>query len=112
MPSPRWLARLAIPMMVGAALFNSAPIATADATNDAYLAQLRTIGFSWPPDHDDALIAMAFLICDDRGWSLSKDQIAKEIHANLDGRGVQFGDVVAMVNLAESSYCPVYGHFQ
>ena len=64
MPSPRWLARLTIPMIVGAALITSAAIATADATNDAYLAQLRAAGFTWPPDHDEAIIGMAHLICE------------------------------------------------
>jgi hypothetical protein len=46
MPSPRWLARLTVPMMVGAALVTNAAIATADPTNDAYLAQLRAVGFT------------------------------------------------------------------
>ena len=52
MPSPRWLARLTIPMVAGAALVTSAAIATADATDDAYLAQLRALGLTWPPDRD------------------------------------------------------------
>jgi hypothetical protein len=37
MPSPRWLAGLAVPMMVGAALVTNSAIATADPTNDANL---------------------------------------------------------------------------
>jgi len=56
MPSPRWLARLTVPMMVGAALFTSAAIATADPVNDGYLAQLRAIGFTWPPGHETGRI--------------------------------------------------------
>jgi hypothetical protein len=106
MPAPRWLARLAISIMAGAALLTSAAIATADATNDAYLAQLRAIGFTWPPDHDAALIGMAQLICDDLGWGWTPDQIAQHVHANLDARGVTFGDVQSMVGLAHSTYCP------
>ncbi len=65
MPSPRWLARLIVPMMVGAALVTSAAIAAADATDDAYLAQLRALGLTWPPDRDQAVIAVAHLICYD-----------------------------------------------
>jgi hypothetical protein len=50
MPSPRWLARLAIPMMAGAALVSSAAIATAANPDDeASLAKLRAVGLTWPP---------------------------------------------------------------
>jgi hypothetical protein len=106
MPSPRRLARLTIPVMVGAALITSAPIATADATNDAYLAQLRAAGFTWPPDHDEAIIGMAHLICDDLGWGWTYDQIAQHVHSDLDSRGVTVGQVGSMVSLAHSTYCP------
>ena len=106
MPSPRWLARLTIPMVAGAALFTSAAIATADPTNDGYLAQLRAAGFTWPPDHDPALIGMAQIICDDLGWGWTPDRIAQDVHAELDQRGVNYGQVAGMVNLAHSTYCP------
>jgi hypothetical protein len=46
MPSPRWLAKLAIPIMAGAALVTSSAIATADPVNDGYLAQLQGLGFT------------------------------------------------------------------
>ena len=68
MSSPRWLALLAVPVMAGAALVGTAATAVADPSDDAYLAQLRAQGFSWPPDHDDALTGMGRLICDDLGW--------------------------------------------
>ena len=106
MSSPRWLAGLAVPMMVGAALVTNAAIATADPTNDAYLAQLRAVGFTWPPDHDEALIGMAHLICDDLGWGWTPQQIANHVHANLDPAGATLLDVGSMVNLAHSTYCP------
>ena len=106
MPSPHWLARLTIPIMAGAALVTSAAIATADPTNDAYLTQLRAVGFTWPPDHDEAIIGMAHLICDDLGWGWTYDQIAQHVHATLDPRNVTFGDVTSMVSLAHSTYCP------
>ncbi|OBH26747.1 hypothetical protein A5692_26390 [Mycobacterium sp. E342] len=107
MPSSRWPARLAVPVMVGAALIASTGIATADANDDAYLAQLRAQGFNWPPDHDAALIGMGRLICDDLGWGWTYDQIAQNIHANLDPRNVTLGDVHTMVTLAHSTYCPL-----
>jgi hypothetical protein len=106
MPSPRWLATLTVPIMAGAALVTGAAIAAADPTNDAYLAQLRAIGFSWPAGHEEALIGMAHLICDDLGWGWTGDQIAQHVHANLDSDGVTYGDVANMVNVAHSTYCP------
>jgi hypothetical protein len=105
MLSPRWLARLAIPVMAGAALVSSAAIATADPRDDAYLSQLRAAGFSWPPEHDAALTATGRLICDDIMWGWTYDQIAQNIHATLDPRNVTFGDVHAMVTSAHSAYC-------
>lgn len=107
MPSPRWLATLAIPVMAGAALVTSAGIAAADPLDDAYLAQLRGAGFTWPPDHDEALTGMGRLICDDIGWGWTYDQIAQSIHATLDPRKVSFGDVGSMVHLAHATYCPL-----
>jgi hypothetical protein len=109
MLSPRWLARLAIPVMAGAALVTNAAIATADPADGAYLAQLRSLGFTWPPDqgHDAAMIQLAHHICFDRWFvGLAPDQIAKDIHAVMGDQGLSFGDVTAMVNAAESTYCP------
>ena len=106
MPVPRWLTRLTVPLMVGAALITTAATATADPTNDAYLAHLRGLGFTWPANDDLAMIGMADLICNDLGWGWTPDHIAQHVHANLDGRGVHYGQVAAMVNLAHSTYCP------
>lgn len=106
MSSLRWLARLTVPMMAGAALVTGAAIAAADATDDFYLAQLRVLGFTWSPDHDADLIWMAHQICLDKGWGWTQDQIAQHIHSVLDPQGVGFGQATLMVNLAESTYCP------
>lgn len=107
MSARRWLAKLAIStMMVGAALVTSPAIATADAADDLYLAQLRAGGFTWPPDHDAALTGMGRLICDDLGWGWTYDQLAQQIHATLDPRNVTLGDVHSMVSLAHATYCP------
>lgn len=105
-PLSRWLGRLTIPILAGAALVNGAPVAAADPTNDAYLAQLRTLGFTWPPDHDEALIGMAHLVCDDLYWGWTQNQIAQQTHSVLDPRGVTVGQVNSMVDLASTTYCP------
>ena len=68
MSSSRWLAALTVPVMIGAALVTNAAKATADPVNDAYLAQLRGVGITWPPGHDEALIGVAHFVCDDLGW--------------------------------------------
>jgi len=106
MSSLRWLATLAIPVMAGAALVSSAAIATADPADDAYLSQLRAAGFSWPPGHDGAITGVGRLICDDLGWGWTYDQVAQDIHANLDPRNVTLGDIGSMVRIAHATYCP------
>jgi hypothetical protein len=106
MSSSRWLARLIVPVMAGAALVAGAPSAAASPLDDAYLAQLRGVGFTWPPEHDPSLIGMGWLICDDLGWGWTYDQIADQVHATLDARGVSYGQVQAMVGIAHSTYCP------
>jgi Protein of unknown function (DUF732) len=106
MSSPRWLAKLVVPVIAGAAMATSAATAAADPTNDGYLAQLRGIGITWPEGHDQSMVGMAYLVCDDLGWGWTPQQIANHVHANLDQDGVTVLDVGAMVNLAHSTYCP------
>ena len=106
MRSPRWLATLAIPTMIGAGLVTGAAVAKADPTADAYLDQLRGVGLTWPPGHEEALIGTALLICDDLGWGWTPQQIANQVHANLDPDNISIHDVGAMVNIARSTYCP------
>lgn len=94
MPPPRWLARLTIPMLAGAALVTNAAIATADPTSDAYLAQLRAVGFTWPSDHDEALIGMAHLISDDLGWGWTYGRVpAHPRHLGPEKRYVRTGHI-------------------
>ena len=108
MSSPRWLARLTIgiPMMAGAALVSSAAIATANPDDDAYLAQLRAVGLTWPPKTEHALIGEAHLVCYDLEWDQQPQQIADHIHANLDNKGVTLLQVGSLVNAAHNTYCP------
>jgi len=107
MSSPRWLARITIPVMAGAALVSSAAIATAtNPDDDAYLAKLRAVGLTWPPNAEHALIGEAHLICYDLTWGWTPQQIADDIHSDLDKRGVTLLDVGTMVDAAHSIYCP------
>jgi hypothetical protein len=93
-------------MMVGAALATNAAIAAADATDDAYLSQLRALGFTWPAGDDADIIRVAHAICVDRLNHWTPDAIAQDVHSSLDPKGITFGQVTSMVSLAESTYCP------
>lgn len=106
MPSPRWLAALTAPMIAGAGFLGSAAIAAATPQDDAYLAQLRAVGLSWPPKTEEALIGEAHLICYDLTWGWTPQQIADDVHARLNARGVTLLDVGTMVDAAHSIYCP------
>lgn len=106
MPSPRWLARLTLSMMVGAALTTSTAIAVADSTDDAFVGQMHNLGFSWPSADDSTIIAMGHQICADRMAGKTPDAIAQDIHGTLGSKGITFADVTSMVSAAESNYCP------
>ncbi|WP_413540618.1 MULTISPECIES: DUF732 domain-containing protein [Mycobacterium avium complex (MAC)] len=100
------MARVATPLMIGAALVGGAGIAAATPQDDAYLAQLRAAGLTWPPKTDEALIAEAHDVCYDLTWGWTPQQIADDLHARLDNKGVTLLDVGSLVNAAHNIYCP------
>ena len=102
----RWLAGFTLPLIAAAALVSSPAKAKADPVADDYLNQLRGAGLTWPPGHEQALIGTAFLVCDDLGWGWTPQQIANNVHANLDPDNILVHDVGAMVNIARAVYCP------
>jgi hypothetical protein len=106
MSSRRWLLRLAVPVMVGAALTSTSAIALADATDDTFLAKMHTLGFTWPAGDDSDIISMGHAICADRTAGKTPDAIASDIHSTLGAKGITFADVTSMVSAAESTYCP------
>lgn len=106
MSAPRWLAKLTIPLMVGAALTASTAIASADSTDDAYLAKLKNLGFSWPSSSDSDMIAMGHAVCADRMAGKTPDAIAADLHSNMSSKGFSFADMTGWVSAAESTYCP------
>jgi thiamine pyrophosphate-dependent acetolactate synthase large subunit-like protein len=110
MSSPRWLASLTIPIIASAALVSSAAVASATPTDDAYLNQLRGAGLTWPAGDDDAMIGVAYLICQDLDLNWTPQHIANSIHANLDPDNIHVNDVGSMVNIAHQTYCPDAGY--
>ncbi len=104
--STRLLVKVTVPVMMGAALSMSTAIAYADATDDAFIAQMQKLGFTWPSGDDSDIIAMGHQICADRNSGKTPDQIATDIHSTLGPKGISFADVTSMVSAAESNYCP------
>ena len=106
MVSPRWLARLTMPVVVGAVLVANAAVSGATPHDDEFLAKLRGLGFVWPPQEDADVVNMGHQICIDRWNGATADGLAQDIHTTLGPKGVNFNDVTAMISLAESMYCP------
>ncbi|MDT5259432.1 MAG: hypothetical protein QOD10_4512 [Mycobacterium sp.] len=104
--APRWLTKLTIPVIVGAALTSGTAVALADATDDTFLGKMHTLGFTWPAGEDSDIIAMGHQICADRTAGKTPDAIAADIHSTLGAKGITFADVTSMVSAAESTYCP------
>lgn len=103
---PRWMAKLTIPVMVGAALTASTAIAMADSTDEAYIGKLHGLGFTWASGADSDMVAIGHQICADRMAGQTPDAIASDIHGTLSSKGYSFADVTGMVSAAESVYCP------
>jgi hypothetical protein len=106
MVAPRWLAKLTIPVIVSAALASGTAIAMADSTDDAYLAKLKNLGFSWPSSSDSDMIAMGHAVCADRMAGKTPDAIASDLHSSMSAKGFSFADMTGWVSAAESTYCP------
>ncbi|ORA13018.1 DUF732 domain-containing protein [Mycobacterium asiaticum] len=106
MSSHRWMTKVAVPVMVGAALATGTGIALADSTDDSFLSKMHSLGFSWPAGDDSDIVSMGHQICADRTAGKTPDQIAQDIHTTLGGKGITFADVTSMVSAAESTYCP------
>jgi hypothetical protein len=104
--APRWLTKLTIPVLVGAALTVSTAIATADSNDDQYLGKLKNLGFTWQSGGDSDIVSMGHGICSDRMAGKTPDAIASDLHSQLVSKGYSFADITGMVSAAESVYCP------
>lgn len=104
--APRLLTKLAIPVLVGAALTTGTAIAAADSSDDSYIAKLHGLGFTWASGGESDMVAIGHQICADRMAGSTPDAIASDIHSTLSSKGYSFADVAGMVSAAESVYCP------
>lgn len=74
--------------MVGAALTASTAIASADSTDDAYLAKLHNLGFTWPSSSDSDMIGLGHAVCSDRMAGKTPDEIAADLHSGMSSKGL------------------------
>jgi Protein of unknown function (DUF732) len=81
----------------------SAPVAHADATDDAFVAALRSHGIT----HDSAqsAIAAGHLVCHQLDMGKTQEQIATDVMSSSGMDGANSGYFVAV---AERAYCPQY----
>jgi Protein of unknown function (DUF732) len=102
--SARKLCLLSVPAIAAVALTAGTGVAVAD--DDAYLAQLKKIGVSWPSGDDYKLISLGHAICSDRVAGKTPDALAGDVQSTLSGGGFSYNDATAIVSAAESNYCP------
>jgi hypothetical protein len=105
MSSARWLATMTLPVIFGAALTAGTGTAIADSADDAYIAQMHDLGFTWSAEAEPELIAVGHRICAARVAGRTPDAIAHDIHTGLGVESITFADVTSMVSAAESNYC-------
>ena len=81
----------------------SAPAAHADATDDAFIAALRSHGIT----HDSAhsAVAAGHLVCHQLDMGKTQEQIATDVMSSSTLDGDNAGYFVA---IAERAYCPQY----
>jgi hypothetical protein len=55
---------------------------------------------------EHALIAEAHDVCYDLAWAWTPQQIADDLHADWNKRGLTLQDAAIIVNAAHNAYCP------
>ena len=106
MSSRRWLTKLTVPVVFGAALTTGTAIAFADANDDTYRSKLHALGLNWQSSGDYDIISMGHGICSDRLAGKTPDAIAADLRTQLSSKGYSFANTRGMVNAAVSAYCP------
>ncbi len=106
MSSHRWLTRLTVRVIIGAALTAGTAVASADANDDAYLSKLKNLGIAWQPGSESDLIALGHAVCSDRMAGKTPDAIASDLHSGMSAKGFSYSDMTAWVSASESVYCP------
>ena len=104
-PGPSLLVWAAWLVLVGALgqLVTAAPIAHADATDDAFLAALTAKGIHYGSP-EKALVG-AHEVCDELGNGKSPSQVASTVQSNSDMDGYHAG---FFVGASIRAYCPHY----
>ncbi len=103
---PGRLSLLTVGPLVAVALLGSlgaAPIAHADATDNAFVTAVKAHGIGH--ESDQSLIAAGHLVCRQLGMGKTQEQVATDVMSSSTLDGDNSGYFVAV---SERAYCPQY----
>jgi Protein of unknown function (DUF732) len=93
----------AVPLVAAAAaLFGSTAVATADATDDAFVAHLHVINFQATQSNQD-LVSIAHSVCSSLNGGTSESSVVSQIASN---NGLSNDRAQEFVTAAAQYYCP------
>lgn len=102
------IARLTGPFaaVLGSIALVTAPIATADSADDAYLHTLTDKGITWPNGGDSTMVQIAHGVCTDWSKGFTFEQTLADAKSVL----TQLADtsVAKIMGAATGVYCPQY----
>lgn len=101
-------ARLAGPFaaVLGAIGVMAAPIANADATDDAYLQTLKDKGITWPSGSDQTMLQIGHAVCADWSKGFTFEQTLADAKSGMP----QLADtsLAKIMGAATGTYCSQY----
>ena len=100
-------ARLIGPLaaLLGGITVSAAPIASADAADDAFLKTLTQKGISWPNGGDQAMVNVGHAVCTDWNNGFTFDQTLADAKKGL---GLSDASSAQIIGAATGVYCPQY----
>ncbi|MGO9350398.1 MAG: DUF732 domain-containing protein [Mycobacterium sp.] len=83
----------------------TAPIASADSTDDGYLQALKDKGITWPSGSDPTMVQIGHAVCTDSG-GMTFDQTFADAKSGLPQ--LQDVSIARIMGAATGAYCPQY----
>lgn len=92
--------------VLGGIAVMTAPIASADATDDAYLQTLKDKGITWASGSDQTMVQIGHAVCTDWSKGFTFEQTLADAKSGLP----QLADtsLAKIMGAATGSYCPQY----
>ena len=101
-------ARLTGPLaaVLGGIAVITAPFATADSADDAYLSTLKDKGITWPSGADPTMVQIGHAVCTDWSKRMTFEQTLADARSGLP----QLADtsLAKIMGAATGVYCPQY----